>query len=195
MHATGGPKNVWSFLDRTLKPIARPGNMQRAYYNGHKKRHGIYYQGIATPDGLISSLQGPFIGKTGDWRMWIRSGVQDKLKDLLAPLPVRNRPLIYGDAAYKMGGFSLIGAFTAGPNQEISPEKRQFNKVMSSFRVAIEHSFGGVSNLWQSLDFTRGLSIGKSPVAAIYIVAVLLANCKNCLRPNQTAQFFDMKPP
>lgn len=195
IHDVGGPETVWSFLDGTFRPFARPGVGQRMFYSGHKKRHGIKYQGLVTPDGLISALDGPFYGKIGDWRMWINSGIRDKLRALLGHFSLADRPVIYGDAAYKMGGFGIIGAFTAKMNQPLTQEERQFNRIMSSFRIAVEHSFGRVVNLWQANEFTRGNSAGISAVGATYIVSVLLTNCHTCLHGNQTSQFFQIEPP
>lgn len=35
-------------------------------YSGNKKMHTFNFQTIVTPDGILSSLMGPFIGKSGD---------------------------------------------------------------------------------------------------------------------------------
>lgn len=47
-------KTIWSFLDGT---IARPGISQRIFYSGYKKRHGIKYQELVTPDESSSSVR------------------------------------------------------------------------------------------------------------------------------------------
>ncbi|RPA77541.1 hypothetical protein BJ508DRAFT_199898, partial [Ascobolus immersus RN42] len=65
-----GARNIWGFIDGTHRGIGRPVVNQEDYYAGAKKEHGIRYQGIVTPDGLISSLAGPWRGPTGDWKMW-----------------------------------------------------------------------------------------------------------------------------
>lgn len=71
-----GVSGVWGFVDGTFRGHCRPeGNVaQRAVYSGHKRQHGINWQAICTPDGLISSLVGPFAGPVNDWAMWRRSG-------------------------------------------------------------------------------------------------------------------------
>ena len=35
-------------------------------YNGHKRVHGIIFQSVVTPNGLITNLSGPFEGKSHD---------------------------------------------------------------------------------------------------------------------------------
>ena len=51
-------KTVWGFIDGTFRRIARPVRSQRQAYNGHYRAHGIKFQSVVTPDGLISSLWG-----------------------------------------------------------------------------------------------------------------------------------------
>ena len=65
-----GAEGVWGFIDGTMRPFCRPGENQEAYYSGHKKNHGFQFQCIMTPDGLMSSLHGPYMELTADWNMW-----------------------------------------------------------------------------------------------------------------------------
>lgn len=53
---------IWGFIDGTAIHISRPAEQQRIFYSGHKHHHAFKYQGIVTPDGLISSLAGPVEG-------------------------------------------------------------------------------------------------------------------------------------
>ena len=45
----------WGFIHRTVHLIARPILEQKGYYSGHGGYHGIKFQSIVTPDGLIST--------------------------------------------------------------------------------------------------------------------------------------------
>ena len=61
------------FIDGTVRPISRPGINQRVLYNGHKRVHAIKCQSVATPDGLVAFLHGPFEGRrhnSGMLRVW-----------------------------------------------------------------------------------------------------------------------------
>ena len=51
--------NCWGFVDGTLRPICRPGEHQRVMYNGHKRVHGLKFQSVAAPNGMIANLFGP----------------------------------------------------------------------------------------------------------------------------------------
>ncbi len=79
---------IWAFIDGTIRPMCRPGEVgsevhQQDYYIGYKKYHGFKYQGILTPDGLLSCLIGPFSAKFSDWKAWYYSRVEVELKRIM----------------------------------------------------------------------------------------------------------------
>ena len=76
-----GVEDVWGFVDGTFRGYCHPQGQeaQQRVYSGHKKSHGNNYQAIVTPDGLVSSLTGPWTGPTNDWTMWCHSGVEDAI--------------------------------------------------------------------------------------------------------------------
>ena len=51
--------NCFGFIDGTVRPICRPGELQRVVYNGHKRVHALKFQCVALPNGLIGNLYGP----------------------------------------------------------------------------------------------------------------------------------------
>lgn len=73
------------FVDGTELRIARPsGSMiQRAAYNGHKRKHSLKYQAVNTLDGMIAHLHGPFEGWRRDWTLYVRSKLYETLPKLL----------------------------------------------------------------------------------------------------------------
>ena len=50
--------NCFGFVDGTVCPICRPGEHQRAVYNGHKRVHALKFQCVALPSGLVGHLYG-----------------------------------------------------------------------------------------------------------------------------------------
>ena len=106
-----GTEGVWGFIDGTMRPFCRPGENQEEYYSGHKKNHGFQFQCIMTPDGLMSSLHGPYKGPTADWNMWNDSGLEEQLKATLLPEGIHiPRYYLYGDLAY-WPAFGIMGPF------------------------------------------------------------------------------------
>ena len=52
-------RNCFGFVDGTVRPISRPDENQRVVYNGHKRVHGLKFQSVVIPNGLIAHLYGP----------------------------------------------------------------------------------------------------------------------------------------
>ena len=42
-----------------MRPISRPGEAQKAVYNGRKRIHALKFQSVTPPNGLIAHLFGP----------------------------------------------------------------------------------------------------------------------------------------
>lgn len=71
LHYDEGHFSVFGFIDDNVNQISRPGagpkfqgtrderNIQRAFYNGWKKHHGIKWQSIELPNGCSGDLFGP----------------------------------------------------------------------------------------------------------------------------------------
>lgn len=102
IHLQGSPlKNCFGFVDGTVRSIARPKQNQRVTYNGHKRVHSIKCQIVATPNGLIANLSGPYEGKRHDSTMLHESRL---LNDLRRVAFYNGEPLcLYGDPAYPLG--------------------------------------------------------------------------------------------
>jgi hypothetical protein len=75
----GGGDNIWGWINGTVLRICRPIKGQRKVYSGHKKFHGYKFQGVITPDGIMSSLAGPILGSRGDWYMFKETGIEAEI--------------------------------------------------------------------------------------------------------------------
>ena len=73
-------ENCWGFIDGTVRPVCRPGENQRAIYNGHKRVHSVKFQSVALPNGLVGHLYGPVEGKRHDSGMLVSSGLLQDLQ-------------------------------------------------------------------------------------------------------------------
>ena len=81
IYAKGAPlDNCRGFIDGTVRPCCRLGINQRIVYNGHKRVHGIKFQSVVTPNGLIASLFGPVEGRKHDSGMLGDSGLCTQLQ-------------------------------------------------------------------------------------------------------------------
>jgi nuclease HARBI1 len=106
--SNGAASNIWGFIDGTLRKTVRPSRFQRMFYSGHKRAHGIKFQSVVTPDGLIACLFGPV---AGNWHDAFVIGVSGKLVQLAKLMPVGHPVFtLYGNTAYAqmqlvLGGF------------------------------------------------------------------------------------------
>ena len=90
--------NVWGFIDGTLRKTARPTYFQRHAYSGHKRCHGLKFQSVVTPDGLIVCLWEPMNGNRHGSHMLRESHLLQQLDEMM----LVNRVIyaLYGDPAY-----------------------------------------------------------------------------------------------
>lgn len=179
---------IWGFIDGTFRRIARPKQKQRLLYSGYKRKHGQLYQGVATPDGLVVSMIGPYLGLYHDLTMYRMSQLGDAIRPIVAT--AAGGPLqLYGDAAYQSEDLIMspyIAPIEGSPQME-------YNKLMSEFRVRIENAFGKITQLWSYLDHERAQRTGLVPTAAYYLTATLMSNIHTCMGQPETR--WDIAPP
>lgn len=183
------------FVDGTLREIAKPAHNQDVMFNGHHWTHGLVYQGLVAPNGLMIDLAGPMAGRRHDTALLAKSRLLRRWADALAAEGYApGEYCVYGDAGYPRSP-CLRGAYRPYANTPLSAAQTSLNGVMSTVRIAVEWGFGRVTALWPQCDFTRGQQLGRRPVAKMYIAAVILTNALTCLRGNQTSLYFQLQPP
>ena len=180
-----------------MRPFCRPGEDQASFYSGYKKTHAFKFQSIVTPDGLLSSLAGPFPGPVGDWVVWRSSGIVEILQDLFTENGVseEERLYVYGDSAYAPA-FGVMGPFVEQVNKPLTREQEAANVVMSGQRIVVEWGFGYLAKYWALNSFKSSLRLGLSPIAGYYMVATLLTNILLCVTGgNQVSEKYNLLPP
>ncbi|XP_028411590.1 protein ALP1-like isoform X2 [Dendronephthya gigantea] len=157
IHDSGSPiKNCWGFIDGTLRPCCRPIRNQRILFSGHKRVHGLKFQSVVCPNGLISNLYGPIAGKHHDAFMLHESKLLPKLEDLFRPPQIFT---LYGDPAYPLRPHLLAPYRGAA----VTRDQQSFNKSMSKLRVSVEWTFGKLVQYFAFLDFKKNLKF-QSPM-------------------------------
>ena len=192
-----GLRGIWGFVDGTKRPFCRPGEDQGSFYSGYKKTHAFKFQSIVTPDGLLSSLVGPFPGPVGDWVVWRSSGIVEILRGMFEESEIGEdeRLYVYGDSAYAPA-FGVMGPFLEQVHKPLTPEQEAANIIMSGQRIVVEWGFGRVLNYWALNSFKPGLKLGLSPIAGYYMVATLLSNILLCVTGgNQISEKYNLSPP
>ena len=152
--------------------------------------HAIKFQSVATPNGLVAFLHGPFEGIRHDSRMLRESGFLQLLEEH-SFAPNGDIMCIYGDPAYPLRP-QLQAPFRKAA---LTEEQQTWNQRMSSVRVSVEWLFGEVITYFKFLDFKKNLKIQLSAVGEMYIACTLLKNARNCLYGSNTSEFFQIDPP
>lgn len=103
--------DIFDFIDGTFRPVCRPGEDQRTLYSGHYRLHGIKFQLIMIRNGLVSNLDGPWVGRRHDSGILAESGLRVTLREKITDLGRHFR--LYGDPAYPINQF-IEGPFKEG---------------------------------------------------------------------------------
>jgi nuclease HARBI1 len=175
------------FIDGTLVQIARlSGLMQRATYSGRKRKPGLKWQVVTTPDGMLFHVFGPFEGRRHDMHLYAESGLDDVLAERL--LIVGAQYHLYGDSGYALRPY-LITPFEGAA---LNPDEALFNRRMSKVLVSVEWDFKDVKKY-----FIMSLFRGRwhFPAGAWYLESCLLWNFRCCLDGSPTSNYFDSTPP
>jgi hypothetical protein len=186
---------VFGFLDDFALPTARPGNsanqregfhenIQRAFYSGYFRKHGLKAQVVYLPIGLIGSI---FITeiRQNDNGVLNMSGLNDYLCWLLSGHSIR--------------GFfpmSLLHSTILPRYVNPTPEQVYLNLKFASERQCIEHCFCDhrirfklfwVPHYFHLFD--RGVKVRKQ-----CLLSFLMLNCYYCLDGTRTGYFGHATP-
>ena len=138
-------------------------------YNGHKRVHGIIFQSVVTPNGLIANLSGPFEGKSHDSVMLHESDLLNELRQVAF---YNGQPLcLYGDPAYPLGVH-----LQAPYRNKLTSQITLYNKAMSEVLVSGELLFGNICNYFEFIDFKKQMKVHLSAVGKMYFVCALFEN-------------------
>jgi nuclease HARBI1 len=96
--------------------VVQPSQFQGLHYSGHKRSHGIKFQSVVTPDGLIAGLFGPVAGSCHDSFIVGENGLMNQLALSMPP----GSPLyvLYADSAYRQCRY-MIGAYCNPDNHAL----------------------------------------------------------------------------
>ena len=181
--------SCWGFIDGTLRPCCRPVYNQQVMFNGHKRVHGLKFQGVMLPNGIIGSLHGPFEGKRHDAFILNETDITTHIRNFHK---INGDPVyLYGDPAYPL----MPCLMTPFRGDNLLQEQQMFNTQMSRVRQCVEWGFGKVSRIFAFVDFKKNLKLFLQPVGMYYTVATLLSNCHTCLYGSQTSTYFGLEPP
>jgi len=194
-----GYPGIVAFLDGTFFSTCRPKSaLQRFYFSGHKWDHGVHFEGVQSPIGLLIDFCGPFEGRHTDKWMLKVSKLVDRFEACMewaaeqpfgGPRWAAQLYYLFGDAGYNKRPWLMVQF--SGNN--LTPNQTACNYSLSRTRIANEWIYGRMENLWKILSREGELKIGRGNVGEIVTVAALLTNALTCCDGgNQTSEYFGL---
>jgi DDE superfamily endonuclease len=179
---------IFGFLDDFAMPTARPGNsatrrygflddIQRAFYSGYLRRHGLKAQVVLLPIGIVGSI---FLAelRQNDNGVLNMSNLNQYLLWLLRGNFIRQLfPCLYCDGIFALLD-TILPRFT-----NPSPEQQLLNLKLASPRQSIEHVLGDHRNhfkLFTVHSYLRLFNYGVK-VRQQCLISFFMLNCYYCL--------------
>ena len=155
-------------LDGSHIPIKAPKEELNEYVN-RKSFHCIVLQGVADANRKFLHVSTSYAGSIHDARVLRMSSLLTAIEDggiLHSPLRriggMQVKPLIVADPAYKLRCMKPFPQTRA-----LTDRQRDFNKSLSSARVAVEQAFGLLKGRWRCLLDKLDESVDKVPSTII----------------------------
>lgn len=155
-HRGAPTRNVFAFIDCTIRRIACPSLYQRVAYNGYKRFHVLKFQTLMLLNGLFGHLYGAIEGRRSHNTLLADSGLMEHLAEFAIPEGVEDGVelkdqyyQIFGDPAYGIGQHMLSPFAGEGVQTEA---EQNFNSQMSAVQIEVEHGFSIVANMWSFLN-------------------------------------------
>jgi hypothetical protein len=191
----------FGFLDDFAIPTARPGistrrvhdfqhDVQRAFYSGYLRRHGLNAQVVFLPIGIIGSV---FITelRQNDNGVLNMSGLNEYLLELLHGIFVDGLfPALYCDGIFAVLA-TILPRFT-----NPTPELHLLNMRMASLRQCIEHVFGDHRTRFRIFSIPQYLHLFSNGVKVrrMCLVSFFILNCHYCIDGTRSTFFGHVAP-
>jgi hypothetical protein len=188
------------FVDGTFKHVCRPGqsqqnvgffaNLQQSLYTRYKSGHGLIFQAVTAPTGIIVDFYGPGPGRQNDRWLVRESDLDARLLSLFGGVAYS----CYGDSIYTITQAivrRIRGAI-------LQPWQSQINGALNRERTSVEHVFGGVMQNFKFLNFKYNHKLFDSACGAgvAFRCGALLYNLQTCMvGGNQVSVHFGVSPP
>lgn len=203
-HSVPSRRIINALLNGRFFSFGRPRDPTYSF----KKFHCMRYLLANDPSGHIFHVTDLYVGRLPDvslqgsseiqdfhvvrnketQRFSIRYGDNELLTAEMIPeiAETHTSSRMYGDK-----GFFRTGRILPASRDD---RDRDFNTVMKSVRVSVEHMIGRVYILWKFLRYGYCIKLFNGRQDTYMTVAHLLTNVHNMLHPNQVSQYFDVAP-
>jgi len=153
----GGIEDIIGSIDGTHFVLQNAPTKEKEVYFTRKKRYALHCQDIVDHRGIFLDYDVGWPGSVHDAKVYKYSHFYLNRSSL-----IKENDFLIGDSAYPLSPFLIK------PYNKPNNEQKRFNKIFSSHRIVVEHSFGRLKN--------RFLGIKEIAVKKI-VTAVNLIDC------------------
>lgn len=133
--AIGGIEDIIGAIDGTYFILQNAPQKEKYLYFTRKKKYALHCQGIVDHRGIFISYDIGWPDSVYDAKVYRNSYFYANRSTL-----IKGNDFLIGDSAYPLSPF-LIKPFSK-PNEN----QAEFNRIFSSHRIVVEHSFGRIKN-------------------------------------------------
>jgi DDE superfamily endonuclease len=166
-------ETVWGFIDGTLCKTCSPSLFQMLMYSGHKQCHGIKFQSVVTPDGLLASMYGLVSENRHESFLLSNSGLLNNLQEFMpddAPEDIAAVIYsLYGDPAYPQS-IHMFGGY-----KNPADGSAHWNSQKSKVCEVAEWGFANILAKWSFLDFRVAMKSFKILLQNISLLLLSLS--------------------
>jgi len=184
-----GPVGPWEGASRRVDAY----QLQRAFYSGYFRAHGLKYQTVLLPSGMWGSVWGASMAHN-DNGILNQSGLVPYLEDILTTNEDGYYPTLIGDAIYPQDRTVL---WTTKVPRGASDNFYSFKRACSTVRQPHEIHYGSFFNyfhLFKNETQTR-LFNNCEKAYRTGVVGFFLHNCFTCIKGSGVNSFFDSRHP
>jgi hypothetical protein len=167
-----------------LPRMARPGVDEDTVWSGHKRAHGLKFQSLMAPCGLVLDLAGAYPGGRNDAILLRWAGLEEELEAINAE-EEEDEFVLYGDSAYSAARYVLT-AYGGGA----TPAQLRWNTEMNAVRTSVEWGFAKIVQHCAYFQCPTQLRLRQQPLGHMYATAVLITNIHSLLYGGGTTQAF-----
>jgi hypothetical protein len=184
-----GPVGAWLGASRRIGAQ----QIQRAFYSGYYKAHGLKYQTLLLPNGLWGSAFGASISHN-DNGILNMSGLGQHLEEILPMNGDGYQPTVIGDSIYPRSRPTI---WTTRVSPDANDAHRTFVRKLSRIRMPHELHYGSFFNYFHLFRHTHQTRLYDNAEKAyrLGIVGFFLHNCFTCLKGSAVNSFFGSMHP
>ena len=171
-------------LDASLIMIAKPKDKEdnRLYFSGKYYKHGVKFQALIAPDGILIHYGGIIPGSRHDMILYESSGLDKAMlrKGVREESGLLSlRPQILADGGYQ--GIQLSYPEAVIPNRkprggELTEQQKEFNNHIAHDRSIVERYFGRMKCYWSILQ--RPYRCDRGSTETLIKICIGLTNLK-----------------